>query len=298
VLWGPSPNTLEWIPDAFTQRFPGVKVTWAADEQSPTKIIAEDRAGRRAADVLFFSLGGILPLHERKLLDKMDWATWGVDPGNVMLDGTVGATHNLVYTVMYNSSLVRPDQAPKTWDDLASPAWHGKVAASDFTLPRLLAFLVLAWDEPRVLEYTRALRDRSGIMLTRTPIEAVLESGERSVGVGQFVNNVLRFKDEGRPLDWVPMSPTGAAQFVIAPLTKAPHPNAARLLAGWLASDEGKATAEELRYNPDVRPGSRSRVAQQLREANVQVIIEDPSNVERRAELYTKFSPIVSGQAP
>ena len=37
--------------------------------------------------------------------------------------------------------------------------------------------------------------------------------------------------------------------------------------------------------------------AQRLRDAGVEVIIEDPSNAEKRAELYTKLSAVVSGQA-
>src|SRR5262245_26131197 len=86
VVWGPQDRGLDWIPAEFGKRFPGIKVTWSADRAANTKIITEQRAGRYAVDVLTFSLGGVLPLTERKLLGANDWAAWGAGPQSVLLD--------------------------------------------------------------------------------------------------------------------------------------------------------------------------------------------------------------------
>src|SRR5262245_22615566 len=84
VLWGPQDRELDWIPAEFGKRFPGIKVTWSADRAANTKVITEQRAGRYAVDVLTFSLGGLLPLSERKLLGANDWSPWTSDPRGVL----------------------------------------------------------------------------------------------------------------------------------------------------------------------------------------------------------------------
>lgn len=296
VIWGPADNTVDWLPDAFGQKFPGVKVTWVADNESVTKLIAEDRAGRHGVDVFHFSLGGMLPLNERKMLGANEWAAFGVDPSNVMFDGGAAATHNLVYSILVNRNLVSAQDAPRTWDALLDPKWKGKIATSDFLLPRGLAFLAMTWGEEKAIDWARKFRDTMDPLITRAPMDTILVAGERPIGLAQFVSTAHQWQDQGKPIDWVPLSPTGATQFAIAPLAKAPHPNAAKLLAGFIASDEGKATREKLRHDADVRPGSKSAIAQKLREANVEIIFEEPSNMQARADYYTKLAAIITGQ--
>src|SRR5262245_8650343 len=99
VLWGPQDRELDWIPAEFGKRFPGIKVTWSADRAANTKIITEQRAGRYAVDVLTFSLGGLLPLSERKLLGGKDWSAWSGDSSEVLLDGKSAVLYNVVYYV-------------------------------------------------------------------------------------------------------------------------------------------------------------------------------------------------------
>jgi hypothetical protein len=110
VLWGPQDRELDWIPADFGKRFPGIKVTWSADRAANTKVITEQRAGRYAVDVLTFSLGGLLPLSERMLLGTNDWSAWTGDSRAVLLNGTTAALYNLVYTVVYNEKLVKPEE--------------------------------------------------------------------------------------------------------------------------------------------------------------------------------------------
>jgi hypothetical protein len=132
------------------------------------------------------------------------------------------------------------------------------------------------------------MRDQTGILLSDAPADSFLVSGERQVAIGVFVSLVEVWKDQGKPVELV--------QFVVAPLADPPHPNASRLLAGWLASDEGKLKREELRHDSDVRPGSGGITASKLRQANVALSIEDEASSKARAELYEKLAPIVTGQ--
>jgi iron(III) transport system substrate-binding protein len=297
VVWGPQDRELDWIPAEFGKRFPGIKVTWSADRAANTKIITEQRAGRYAVDVLTFSLGGVLPLAERKLLGTNDWTAWGADPKSVLLDGTSATIYHLVYTIVYNETLVKPGDLPNTWDDLLAPRWKGKLVASQFLLPRLLGFLALDWGEAKAAAYARALIEQQDTLITRAPREVILQRGERLVGVGEFVSASLYWKHSlGMPIGWAPMPTMAAAQFVASPLARAPHPSAAKLMAGWLASAEAKSARERLRFDADVSPGAKTTLASQLAATRAKILFEDVTNMKARATLYESMSTIVSGR--
>jgi len=297
VLWGPQDRELDWIPAEFGKRFPGIKVTWSADRAANTKVITEQRAGRYAVDVLTFSLGGLLPLSERKLLGTNDWAAWSSDSRGVLLDGTTAALYNLVYTVVYNETLVKAADVPKTWDDLLAPRWKGKLVASQFLLPRLLGFFALEWGEAKAAAYARALIDQQDTLITRAPREVILQRGERLVGVGEFVSAAMYWKSSGMTIGWAPMPLMVAAQFGVSPLARAPHPNAAKLLSGWLISAEAKAARERLRFDADVRPGAQTALAARLAATGAKILFEDVPNMKARATQYEAMSALVAGRA-
>jgi iron(III) transport system substrate-binding protein len=297
VLWGPQDRELDWIPAEFGKRFPGIRVTWSADRAANTKIITEQRAGRHAVDVLTFSLGGLLPLSERRMLGTLDWSIWHADPQSIMLNGSAAALYNLVYTIVFNESLVPAAEVPKTWEDLLAPRWKGKLVASQFLLPRLLGFLALTWGEAKTTAYARALIQQQDTLITRAPREVILQRGERLIGVGEFVSASLYWKKAlGMPIGWAPMPIMAAAQFVVAPLASAPHPSAAKLLAGWLSSTEAKALRERLRHDADVRPGAKTALAAELAATRAQMIYEDVTNMKARATFYETMSAIVAGR--
>ena len=297
VLWGPQDRELEWIPAEFGKRFPGIQVKWAADRAANTKIVTEHRAGRHAVDVFTFSLGGTLPLADRKMLGTNDWTIWSGDSRSALLGGTVAPLYNLVYSVVYNDTLVKPAELPKTWDDLLAPRWKGKLVASQFLLPRLLGFLALEWGPAKATEYARALVDRQDTLITRAPREVILQRGERLIAVGEFVSASLYWKSLGMPIGWVPMPIMPAAQFGVSTLASAPHPNAAKLLAGWMITPEAKAARERLRFDADVRPGAKTNLAARLFSSGGRIVYEDVENMKARAAHYEAMSAIVAGRA-
>ena len=285
------------MEEPFAQRFPGIEVRWTADRAAGTKLITEHRARRYAVDLFHFSLGGMLPVDRRRILDTNDWALWGAGPDDVLLDGKVGATHNRVYAVVYNDELVEADDLPATWEGFLEPAWRGKLVASQFLLPRLLGFLALDWGEARAADYARALIDRQRTLITRAPREGILQRGERLVAVGEFVGSALYWKSIGIPTHWAATELMPASQFGVATLVRAPHPNAAKLLAGWMTTDEAKAARERLMFSADVRPGSPSPIGAMLRASGGRIVFEDLGNMNERAAFYEQLAAIVTGQA-
>jgi iron(III) transport system substrate-binding protein len=98
------------------------------------------------------------------------------------------------------------------------------------------------------------------------------------------------------PAGYLVMDLVPAAQFAVAVFKDAPHPNAAALLAAWLASDEGRALYERVIHEPDIRPGSKSALLGEIEAAKAKILLEDVATMDQRAAYYQSFSALVRGE--
>jgi ABC-type Fe3+ transport system substrate-binding protein len=296
VVWATSQREVEWVQAPFARRFPGIRVEWYADINSPTKAIAEARAGRTTVDVFLYSLGGMLPLAERQLLAPVDWSTAGMDLSETAFAGHARFTHNGVFVFAYNRERVKASELPRTWDDVLDHRWKGRLVASEFLLPRMIAVLGLAWGEQKAAAYARALVGPNDVLITRAPRETFLQSGERVGGIGETVNSARLWAAQGLSIGHVIPTPVASVQFAVAVSAKAPHADAARLFAFWISSAEGKRARGEYRFDIDVRPGSEDPTYRRLVAENAPFIYETPGNMAEREALYRKLIPIVARQ--
>src|SRR6187455_1452015 len=245
IIWGTQRREVEWIPAAFGKLFSGIDVQFLGDNDIAVKAIAEARAGRHQVDVYQNSLTGTLPLVQRDLLANVDWSPFGIDNRNIAFDGKMAYTSNIVYTVAYNNKLVKDTDAPKNWMDILDERYRGKGASSTFLLPRLIGGLGLAWGDDKALQFARDIVAKTNLLLTRAPRESLLQSGERVYAFGEIDSLIRAVAAEGLPVSQVVPQPVVVGQFGATIMKNAPHPNAARLLAGFLASPEGKAARLE-----------------------------------------------------
>ncbi len=144
IIWGTQRREVEWIPAAFGKAFPGIEVQFFGDNDIAVKAIAEARGGRHQVDVYQHSLTGTLPVVQRDLLAPLDWSPFKIDPRNIAFDGKMAYTSNIVYTIAYNSKLVKEADVPRNWVDMLDERYKGKGASSSFLLPRLIGALGLA----------------------------------------------------------------------------------------------------------------------------------------------------------
>ena len=296
VLWAPAAIEGGWVGDYFNKRFPGIEIKFTPDLQSATKIIAEARAGRHSVDAWSFALGGMLAVQKRDLLATEDWARYGIDKRNVFFDGQAAATHNFIYTSIYSKAAVKPADLPKTWNDFLDPKWKGKLVAQAFLLPRLMGFFALEWGPEKAEQWGRALIDQQQTLIVNTPSGPYLKSGERLMAVGESISLAYQYRSEGFDAEYLTLDLVPAGQFAITVLKDAPHPNAGLLLAAWLASDEGRDLYEKVIHEADIRPGSKSAMAQEIAATKAKVILEDVSTMEQRAQYYEAYSKLVRGQ--
>jgi ABC-type Fe3+ transport system substrate-binding protein len=295
VIWGPTQVEVDWLAVEFPKRFPGIAVKGTGDLQAATKLIAEARANRHSVDVWQNSLGAMLEVQKRGLFAKVDWRAYAIGDNNILFDGEGVAVHNFVYSTPYAKDLVKPADLPKTWDDLLDPKWKGKMVSQDFLFPRLMGFLALEWGEARTEKWGRALINEQKVMIVNSPRESFLKTGERVLVIGDSVTQSYQYTDNGVPTGYTVLDLVPAVQFMVSAMKNAPHPSAARLLTAWLATDDGLAVREKVVHGFSIRPGSKSKLADEVRSAKSKTILEDLSTMTQRAEYYKKFSALVRG---
>lgn len=121
---------VDLVAKEFGEKF-GVKVSSVKSGTGDLLNRLRAERNRPAADVMWagFAGGGksapdLFDQYRSKELSNLHAEM--VDPSG--FNTPYGATSMVI---MYNTKLVRPEQAPKTWADLAKPEWKGKIVHAD-----------------------------------------------------------------------------------------------------------------------------------------------------------------------
>jgi iron(III) transport system substrate-binding protein len=282
------------LAKAFEAKFSGiaVRVERSGAERIFTRIAQEYGSNINAVDVVNTAdaahcivwkrnnwLAPYLPEEVAKHFDKSYY-----DP-----DALHVTTRILVSPLGYNTNLVKPEEAPKSFADLLDPKWAGKLVkghpAYSGTIMNATFQIArdLGWDYLEKLARQRVMQVQSA-----TDAPKKISLGERAVMVDGAGYLVIRYKEEGQPVDLVyPEEGTPLAASPSAVFKAAPNPNAARLFQSWMHSREGQQMVVDVarQYSahaqtvekPGVRPLSQ-----------IKLMKEDPEGVEKGADEVKK----------
>ena len=203
-------------------------------------------------------------------------------------------TRILISPIAYNTNLVKKEDAPKSFADLLDPKWTGKMVkahpAYSGTIMNATFQIArdLGWEYFEKLAKQRVMQVQSA---TDTPKKIAL--GERAVMVDGAGYLVIRYKEEGQPVEIVyPEEGTPLATGPSAVFKAAPNPNAARLFQNWMHSREAQQILVDWarQYSPHrqtvEKPGVRKL-------ADIKLMKEDPEGVEKGSEeIKTRYAQI------
>jgi ABC-type Fe3+ transport system substrate-binding protein len=216
------------------------------------RLITEVKANRQSSSDLYLgSQSHFALLHKENALEKVSWS--GIFPWLTKEMEIFPAEGVLVYTspngIIYNSSLVPKDKAPKSYSDLIdprlSPTWAGKLAIPPYVA--WLAELSLAWGQEKVKDFARKLVGLSGGRLRYSEEERVV-SGEFPImaNIGDALGAMWTWQAKGAPLNAVPgLNPINTDYFQLGVPTNAVHPNLAKLFVALMASKEAQAVLQK-----------------------------------------------------
>ncbi len=252
------------LAQAFEKKY-GIRVEATRNDPGETalRLLNEHRAANMQADVFDGSFAPAA-LIEAGVLAKWqpdfvkDWPRELLDP-----DGYWTAHRLTVMTPGYNTDLVKPEEAPKTWNDLLAPQWKGKMAwginpgvtaGTGFTG---LALAELGEEKGMAFLRRLAAQDITGLKISARAVLDQVISGEYKLALQILNDNAVISRNAGAPVQWIAMSPALASVSVISVTAKARNPNAGRLLADFVVSEEGQKIARDRDYipvHPDVAP--------------------------------------------
>jgi iron(III) transport system substrate-binding protein len=253
------------IAEGFGRKYPFVKLaTWRADsEDIVQKAAAEVRANNVVVDLIEGTGAGEQAVEANIAQPYYSPAVAGFAEIYRNRAGLWAPTRLSYYGIAYNTKMVPPDRAPKSYDDLLDPRWKGKMAwriGSSTGTPLFLTNLRLAWGENKAMAYFDKLKDQKiinfGAGSARTLVDRVI-AGEYAIALNIFAHHPLISKGKGAPVNSQLMDPVASTAATMSVVKGLHHPYSAMLLADYILSKEGQgilARAEYFPVDPDVAP--------------------------------------------
>jgi iron(III) transport system substrate-binding protein len=256
-------NAARILP-VFEKRFPGIKVNHvdATADKLAARAITEARGGRVLADIFQMSLENILQVHEQKLIVDQLPPEAAAYPAN--LKGTFWLAADLIFiTAAWNKTLVKTEDEPKQFDDLADPKWKGKIIAEPRDVEVLIGIARHKYksDEKATEILKKIAANNVEFHKGHSELAEFLVAGQAAACLTCYAHHYPPRIKKGAPLGY--MLNEGVATINATALAKdAPHPNTALLFSRWSASEEGQkvyAQGGRTPPHPKVEPTEKIR---------------------------------------
>ena len=214
-----------------------------------TKITRELVAGQPASsDVYFGNPQSMLQAMDAKSLKPMDWYSLlerpmekeaGFDP---IVPGNIGiAMASTLVGVIYNSNLVKGNDIPHKLEDLMSPKWKGKIAATpyaagfrEFAMPELLG-------KEKVVAFVKRYSKQIGGLIRCGEMDRITSGEFLMLGLACGDQEVNMAQRQNIPLGYAIMDDATISHTRYAGIPKNSRaPNAAALFIAFLHTVEGQ----------------------------------------------------------
>jgi len=225
-----------------------------------SKAISEQKAGLTPTWDLYNTWGTLLMRSiDAGILEKVDWEPLlapGTPPGVVLgrppqLDVLRGYALSL-YTahsggVIYNPKKIPAHEVPQTLTDLADPKWKGQIGVNKSTS----VWLSIGWgtEKKKTLSTLRSILKNGAIVGGSRDLVPRYLMGEISIAAGMSAGFLLRIREKGPSAEYKTLDVSIERNFSSVIRKGAPHLNAAKLVAAYLASPDGYKFIKEVCLN-------------------------------------------------
>jgi iron(III) transport system substrate-binding protein len=287
----------EKIAAAFEKKYPGVSVqVERTGSERVFQRIAQERASNiHTVDIINSSdAAHFITWKKDAALARYvpaDFAT-NFDSRYADADGTYFPFRVTLSPIVYNTRLVKPDEAPKSFADLLDPKWSGKIVkahpgySGTIMTSTYETVQTLGWGYLEKLAKQHVMQVQSA---TEPPKKVA--QGERPIMMDGSEYVAIGLKDKGAPLAFV--YPTEGTPLIVSPsavYAQAPHPNAARLFQDFLFSTDAqqlivsvgglRSFHKGVKPRPDLPPLDK-----------IKLMKEDAAAVEQKgAEIKERYS--------
>src|SRR5262245_21004732 len=246
---------------AFNKQYPFVEVRYIRQgaEQIVNRAMTEYRSGVTSADVIS-KRGTFMPaLWEEKIIASYKSPMTAFIRQDITdSDGLTAPTFATRYAMIFNVTVVKSGEAPKSYEDLLHPRWKGRLIL-DNDAHDWFAGMIDLMGEDKAAGFLRRLVTEQGLKLKRNHslITQLTAAGEHDLFIDGYVHNAVEFKTKGAPVDFVFTNPTIVKPpSVIAISARTTRPHAAALMVDYYLSKP----AQEIMAHKQARWTTRADV--------------------------------------
>jgi iron(III) transport system substrate-binding protein len=292
-------QTSEKVAKAFEAKYPGIAVRVERNgaerifqrigqEQSSRIFVVDVVSSTDTSHFLNWKRNGLLAPYVPEDVARH------FQPDQVDGDGMYATMCAWLCVIGYNTNLVKPGEAPKSFLDLLDPKWKGKLVKAHpgysgmITTTTFMLARELGWSYFEKLAQQRVMQLQSA-----SDPPKKLELGERAA-TGDGVDYLLvLLKEKGLPIEIV-YPPEGSPLIVVpsAVFASAPNPNAARLFQNFLLGPEGQGVFTDAFALRSVHPLVKEKPGR-TPFASIKLLKADPAALEAQGEeirmRYTKI---------
>jgi ABC-type Fe3+ transport system substrate-binding protein len=266
------------VKEAFEKEYPFIQTEYfrGNSERIVQKMLAEYQAKRYDVDIID---GTVSPTMVRRTgyLQRFYSPMLAEYPADLKdAQGFWGTTNLYFFATGYNTRMVKPNELPKTYEDLLNPRWKGQMMWSTSRgsgAPIFVGTILNSMGLEAGKAYLQKLKAQN-IAKSTASNRQVLDltiAGEYPLALQMFNHHAFISKAAGAPVDWQPHEPVTATIHTIALAKNSPHPHAAMLLLDFVMSERGQRVYQQANYLPshpkvpakqaDLKPGSRFKRA-------------------------------------
>ena len=215
-------------------------------------VLTEYAAGKLQADVLQGPLPILEMLKTKGVLAAYQSPAAAGYPEWARQDDTIIQFGIEYVAPIYNKELVKPEDAPKSYEDLTDPKWKDQIVMPDPSSHATTISWLVGLKEAKVfgsddawMSFVKGLAaNRPMFVKSFGPTPAPVESGEKKLAISMPKYIITKAP---APLDWVRVNTILGTPRAIAIAANAPHPEAARLfLDDWLSQKSMKMLADKV----------------------------------------------------
>jgi iron(III) transport system substrate-binding protein len=238
---------------AFEKRY-GIRVNvWrSASEKVLQRAVIETGAGRHEFDAVHTSALEMEALYREKILQPVAPAH-GVEllAGAVRPHRAWTATYLSFWVQSYNTSVVKKEDLPRTYQDLLDPKWKGKLGI-EARVPEWYATVAMDMGEEKGIRFFRELVAKNGISVRggHTLLNNLVIAGDVPLALTMYQYIVEGSKRQGASVDWFVLEPAVARMSGVGIARHTTHPNAALLFYEFMLSTEAQQLLLEMDYVP------------------------------------------------
>ena len=278
---------------AFEKKY-GVKVKgWrAGSEKVLQRAVTEARAGRNDADIIETNGPELESLHREKVLQTLKSPHMrDLMPQAIRPHGEWVGTRINMFVQSYNTNLVKKEELPKTYADLANPRWKGRLGIEAEDEDWFAMAVKEQGEEAGLKTFREIAKNGFSVRKGHTLLAGLVASGEIAFALTTYNHGAEKMKQKGAPVEWFAIEPAIGRANGIAVMRKPPHPHAAALFVDFVLSPEGQKILEHGGYVPaNLRLGSRAQ--------KLPLKFVDPAVVlDEDAKWKKLFAEIVLGNA-